>query len=156
MSVPATAELARTIQMATAPVFLLTGIGAFLNVMVGRLGRVVDRARMLEERFTPIGHEHHERQVWELRLLDQRIRIVSRAILLCTGSAALICAVVAGLFLAQLVGMAYARTLALAFSVAMVMLIGGLVMFLLEVQLALRTVAVPARLLERDGAGRRR
>jgi hypothetical protein len=113
MSLPAAAELAHTIQMATAPVFVLTGIGAFLNVMVGRLGRVVDRARMLEERFTPVGHEQHQRQVWELRLLDQRIRIVSRSILLCTGSAALICAVVAALFLAQLVGMGYARAIAL-------------------------------------------
>ena len=109
---------------------------------------------MLEERFTPVGHEQHQRQVWELRLLDQRIRIVSRSILLCTGSAALICAVVAGLFLAQLVGMGYARAIALAFAVAMVMLIGGLIMFLWEVQLALRTVAVPARLLERDGETR--
>jgi hypothetical protein len=156
MSLVATAQLAHTIQMATAPVFVLTGIGAFLNVMVGRLGRVVDRARMLEERFTPVGHEQHQRQVWELRLLDQRIRIVSRSILLCTGSAALICAVVAGLFLAQLVGMGYARAIALAFAIAMLMLIGGLIMFLWEVQLALRTVAVPARLLERDEAARRR
>ncbi len=38
------------IQLAVAPVFLLTGIGAILSVLTGRLGRVVDRFRALNEK----------------------------------------------------------------------------------------------------------
>ena len=41
-------DIAHVIQIAIAPVFLLAGIGAFLNVMTNRLGRVVDRWRSLE------------------------------------------------------------------------------------------------------------
>jgi sterol desaturase/sphingolipid hydroxylase (fatty acid hydroxylase superfamily) len=144
------AELAHTIQMATAPVFLLTGIGAFLNVMVGRLARVVDRARVLEARFTPSDHADHGRQVWELRLLDRRMRVVSIAISLCTASAALICGVVAGLFLARLNEVSFSRAMAIIFSVAMVMLIGGLTMFLVEVHLSMKSIKIRHELLERQ------
>jgi Protein of unknown function (DUF2721) len=42
--------VAHAIQLAVAPVFLLTGIGAILAVMTNRLGRIIDRARVLEER----------------------------------------------------------------------------------------------------------
>jgi hypothetical protein len=42
--------VAHAIQLAIAPVFLLTGIAAILSVMTNRLGRVTDRARVLEER----------------------------------------------------------------------------------------------------------
>ncbi|HEX8447735.1 MAG TPA: DUF2721 domain-containing protein [Sphingomonas sp.] len=146
----AAAELAHTIQMATAPVFLLTGIGAFLNVMVGRLARVVDRARALEMRFTPPGHADHARQVWELRLLDRRMRVVSIAISLCTASAALICGVVAGLFLARLIGIGFSRTMAIIFAIAMMMLIGGLTMFLFEVHLSMKSIKIRHELLERQ------
>lgn len=40
--------IAHAIQLAVAPVFLLTGIGALLSVMTNRLGRVIDRARRVE------------------------------------------------------------------------------------------------------------
>ena len=146
----AASELAHTIQMATAPVFLLTGIGAFLNVMVGRLARVVDRARALEMRFTPPDHPDHARQVWELRLLDRRMRVVSYAISLCTASAALICGVVAGLFLARLAGLGFSQTMAIIFASAMVMLIGGLTMFLFEVHLSMKSIKIRHELLERQ------
>ena len=39
--------LAQIIQLAIAPVFLLAGLGSFLNVCVGRLARIVDRTRQL-------------------------------------------------------------------------------------------------------------
>ena len=52
-----------------------------------QLARTVDRARALEQSFTPIDHPQHARQVWELRQLDHRIRVVNAAILLCTASA---------------------------------------------------------------------
>ena len=43
-------EIARLIQLAVAPVFLLSGIGAILAVMTNRLSRIIDRARILEAR----------------------------------------------------------------------------------------------------------
>ena len=45
LSVNTVAEIVR---LALAPVFLLSGIGAFLNVLASRLSRIVDRSRQVE------------------------------------------------------------------------------------------------------------
>ena len=47
---PELTQLAQIIQLAVAPVFLLAGLGAFLNVCAGRLARIIDRSRQLEPR----------------------------------------------------------------------------------------------------------
>jgi len=41
--------ISHAIQLAIAPVFLLTGIAGLLGVMANRLARVIDRARMFED-----------------------------------------------------------------------------------------------------------
>ncbi len=41
--------IAHVIQLSIAPVFLLTGIGALLGVMMQRIARIIDRARSLED-----------------------------------------------------------------------------------------------------------
>lgn len=144
----AVADLAHTIQLAVAPVFLLAGIGSILNVLAGRLARIVDRARQLAQEFTPSDHPDHAAQVRELRLLDRRIMLANMAIFLCTASAALICAVVAGLFIADLANLGFARTMAVGFVLAMMLLISGLALFLVEVRVALLTIRVREELLE--------
>jgi hypothetical protein len=148
-------DLAHTIQLAVAPVFLLTGIAGLLNVLAGRLARVVDRSRVLEAEFTAADHPGHAMQVWELRQLDQRMRYANNAIFLCSLSAVLVCLVVAGLFVAELANLGFARTMAVGFILAMVLLIAGLVLFLLEIRIALNSVRVREELLERE-AGRKR
>src|SRR5581483_7716102 len=40
-------DVAHVIQLAIAPVFLLTAVGTVLNVLANRLGRTVDRRRVL-------------------------------------------------------------------------------------------------------------
>ena len=87
-------QLAQIIQLAVAPVFLLAGLGAFLNVCAGRLARIVDRARGLEPRILGSRGEEHDRLIREVRLLDRRIRIVNRAIFSTVLAALLISAVV--------------------------------------------------------------
>jgi hypothetical protein len=51
-------DLAQTIQIVVAPIFMLTGIAGFLNVMSGRLGRIVDRARIMERRVHSITFDY--------------------------------------------------------------------------------------------------
>lgn len=147
---PQVADIAHTIQLAVAPVFLLAGIGSILNVLAGRLARVVDRSRHLERQFTAPDHPDHDYQVWELRVLDRRMQLANLAIFLCTASAVLVCAVVAGLFVAQLARLGFGRTMAISFILAMLLLIAGLTLFLAEVRLALRSVRVRDELLERQ------
>ena len=146
----AVSTIAHTIQLVMAPVFMVAGIAGLLNLLALRLNRIVDRARVLGGDFTAPDHPDHARQVWELRILDRRIRIVNRAILLCTASAIAICLVVAGLFIAALADLNVGRWIAVAFILAMLLLISGLGAFLLEIRLALYTIRVPVELLERE------
>lgn len=42
------AAIAHVIQLAIAPVFLISGVATLLGVLTNRLGRIVDRARAVE------------------------------------------------------------------------------------------------------------
>jgi hypothetical protein len=130
--------LAHTIQLALAPVFLLTGIGSILNMLTGRLTRIVDHARRIEANYTAKDDPRHFDQVQELRLLDRRMRIVNNAIFLATASAVALCTVVAAMFLA------------LVFATSLLLLIASLVMFLVEVRLAVGAIVIRDELLERQ------
>ena len=142
--------LAHTIQLALAPAFLLSAMGIILNMLTGRLARVVDRARMIEADFTPRDHPNHGHQVTELRLLDRRMRIVNNSIFLATASAVVLCTVVAVMFVAELVGFSFARTLASLFALSLLLLIASLVMFLVEVRVAVAAIRIRDELLERS------
>ena len=101
---PELTHLAQIIQLAVAPVFLLAGIGAFLNVCAGRLARIVDRARALEPRILASRGAEHDRLIREVRLLDRRIRVVNAAIFSTVLAALIISAVVVLVFVAFLTG----------------------------------------------------
>jgi len=140
--------LAHTIQLALAPAFLLSAMGIILNMLTGRLTRIVDRARVIEKEFTPREHPDHDHQVSELRLLDRRMKIVNNAIFLATMSAVILCTVVAVMFVARLAGFGFARTLAALFALSLVLLIASLVLFLVEVRVAVRAIQIRDELLE--------
>jgi len=65
------------IQLALTPAFLLTGISSLLNVMTGRLSRIVERGRLLHGSSRHGGHDEFG---VELRHLERRLRLTSRAI----------------------------------------------------------------------------
>ncbi len=148
--VPDLAILGRTIQSAVAPVFLLVATGNLINVMTGRLARVVDRSRSLEERYAATTGVEHERVVWELRRLDRRMGLVNTAIALAVACGVTVCLMVAGLFAGEVAGFATGVAVAALFVVAMALLIASLAIFLVEVRQATVTIRVRAELLERD------
>ncbi|HET9427832.1 MAG TPA: DUF2721 domain-containing protein [Allosphingosinicella sp.] len=127
-------------QLAIAPVFLLAGIGAILNVLAGRLARTVDRSRSLAVEFAAYDPADRGRAAAELRLLDRRILAANRAITCCTASALFVCLVVAVLFIAAPGEVGFARTIAGLFIAAMALLTAGLGFFLYEIHLAIRAL----------------
>nr|WP_293882651.1 DUF2721 domain-containing protein [Sphingomonas sp.] len=151
---PAVSEIAHTIQLAVAPVFLLAGIGGFINVIAGRLNRVVDRSRLIETLHPASSGDEHARHVWELRLLDRRIALASNAIFLCVASALAVCVVVTLLFVSELANLKYATSVSLLFVLAMILLAAGLVLFLIETRVAVHGIRIREDLLERDRRGR--
>jgi hypothetical protein len=132
--------IAHLIQLAVAPVFLLAGIGSILNVLAHRLARVVDRSRTLEDAYVEADEAGRTQMRTELYLLDRRMAVVNAAISCCTASALFVCVVVAILFVADLADFKFGQPVALLFILAMLLLIAGLILFLWEVRLAMRSL----------------
>ncbi|MBX3565994.1 MAG: DUF2721 domain-containing protein [Sphingomonas sp.] len=147
---PYLSTVSETIQAAIAPVFLLAGIGAFLNVMVGRLSRIVDRARQIEQLHPRSTGPEHDRHVWELRIIDRRISVINNAIFLCTMSALVICVVVALMFVSRLANLHVGLWVAATFILSMLLLMAGLIYFLIEVRISLGAIHIREELLELD------
>ena len=143
-------QVAQIIQLAVAPVFLLAGVGAFLNVCAGRLARIVDRARELEPRILGSRGHEHDRLLRELRVLDRRMGLVSQAIFLSVLSALLICAVVVLLFAASLTGAHFGTAVALLFIASMIAIGAGFAVFLVETRVGSRSVRIRTELLEHE------
>ena len=141
-------DVAHTIELSVAPVFLLAGVGAFLNVVTSRLGRAVDRARVLEERLAADQEGAENPRIRdELQVLDRRMTLAQRSIVLFCFSALLVCVLVATLFIAEFSGLPLGMLVGMLFVGAMIALIGGLALFLAEVSIATRILRVRAELI---------
>jgi hypothetical protein len=126
-------DMARAIQLALAPVFLLTGIAALLNVMTGRLARIVDRVRELSRDASATSAADSARRVLELRRHFSGIAITA-----CTVAALLVCIVIATLFVEVMLDAPLKWLVGGLFTTAMLALVVGLTFFLREVHLAMR------------------
>lgn len=140
--------IAHNIQLALGPVFLLTGIASILNVMTNRLGRVIDRARKLEAEISGYDPATQRRALVELGILGRRATAAHWAMGLCTCSALFVCAVVAILFVDNFTVFRADTLVAGLFIVAMALLIGGLILFLIEVQVAMKSVRIRSEMLD--------
>ena len=143
-------QVAHTIQLAVAPIFLLAGVGAFLNVCAGRLSRIVDRARDLEPRILETRGSEHDRLIAQIRILDRRMVLVSRAIFLAVLSAILTCAVVILLFATGLTGLSFGTPIAVLFIATMVAIGSGFFVFLIETRLGARAVRISSEILQHE------
>ncbi len=130
------ADITRVIQLAVAPVFLLTAIGTLITALNNRLGRAVDRRRVVQERLQHVSQEDAAEARVELRRLEQRSRLIYFAILAAVVAALFICLVVAGAFVGALVAVELSKMIAVLFILAMCALIVSLALFLREIFLA--------------------
>jgi hypothetical protein len=129
--------IASVIQLAVAPVFLLAGIAGLLGVLSTRLGRIIDRTRVIERR-VPLAKLDEQRALLrtETTLLWRRIALINWAIRLCVSGALAVCLVIMSLFVGEFVAFNMAAAIAVLFVAAMVLIISGLVFLLREVSLA--------------------
>jgi len=129
-------DITRTIQLAVAPVFLLTAIGTLINALMGRLGRAVDRRRKLEELLNAFEGETHASMERELLILATRVKLVLWAMASAVFSALLVCLLIGTAFLGAFVAMDLSRPVAALFVMAIAALTLCLLAFLREVFLA--------------------
>lgn len=132
--------IAHVIQLAVAPVFLLTGVGAILNVMANRLSRIVDRARALELKLPGAEGAARDELLQRLANLFYRARLISHAITMCVVTAVLVCAVIIMLFSGEFFAFEATVPAALLFIASLLSFLLALVWLLREILNATRTM----------------
>jgi hypothetical protein len=136
-------DVGRAIQLALGPVFLLTGIAGLLNVMAGRLARIIDRGRTLTEGGKGGDAVRPDTVQFEQRSLERRRHLASAAITACTLAALLVCVVIAALFVEVMLDAPLQWLIGALFTTATLALVVGLAFFLREVHLATQTIRIP-------------
>ena len=122
------------ISQALTRVFLLGGVGAILNVLTGRLARIVDRFRFLSESIDAHGQE--------MLNLPIRVRLIHWAITLGTVCSLFVCTSIVVLIIGSELGLNLPRVIAVLFIAAMPALTGGLLCFLREIALATKNIKI--------------
>jgi len=143
-------DIGHMIQLAIAPVFLLTGVATKLTVLTNRLARIIDRTRVLEDRLHIAANDEYTD---ELEVLYQRSHLINYAITSSTFCGFLVCLVIAMLFLGDSTNIKLDKYIAAFFVLAMGGLISSFVFFLREIFISSRfmrmrhdaSLAPPAR-----------
>lgn len=126
------------LDLALAPAFLIVGIGSLLNVLTTRLSRAVERSRTIEAQSAGYDEDMRRRARAELPLLGKRITLINRAIFCCVASALFVAITVALLFIGPFITFRLGTFIALLFVGAMLLIVAGLILFLMETRVALR------------------
>jgi hypothetical protein len=136
-------DIGHVIQLAIAPVFMLTAIGTVLNVLAARLGRAVDRRRLLATMLPKLDGEVAGLAQLEIDFEVRRIRIIYLAMSASVLSAVLVCALISLAFIDAFLAADFAKAVAALFVLAMLALLASLVMFLREIFLSLNSPRAP-------------
>ena len=133
------ADIPHVIQLAVAPVFLLTAICTLLMVLTNRLGRSVDRRRVLASHLQDAQADLASLARDELSEVERRIRMIYGAITLAVLAAIFVCVLIAVAFMDALITADLASVVAAMFVLAMLALIGALATFLREIFVAVNS-----------------
>jgi len=137
--------VAHAIQLAVAPVFLLSAIGAILAVMTNRLSRIIDRARVLEQGLEELPAAVVASRRADLGVLSRRAKLIGFAITLCTATALLVCTVIAMMFLSASLHFDATLPVTVLFIAAMLTFFVGLICFLREIYVATVSLRIGPR-----------
>ena len=139
-------NIGQIIQLAIAPVFLLTGVGTNLTVLTNRLARIIDRSRTLEDLVNTQGKEVLTPNMQlELDELYQRMHLINRAITLSSTCALLVCLVIAALFMGDALDIHLDKMIASMFVLGVFALIGSFIFFFARDICCHKDLASPAR-----------
>lgn len=132
-------EITNVIQLAVAPVFMLTAVGTLIAALNVRLGRAVDRRRVLEHALHSLSGRQEDDARAELAQIARRIRYAYRSIVFSVVSGIFVCLLIATAFIGAFVSVDLTRTVAALFVLAVASLTVGLLLFLREIFLAVST-----------------
>ena len=151
----AKADIVTVLQTAMAPAFLLVALGSMLNIFTGRLARIIDRSRLMQDRFLETEGVEHILCVNELRDLQMRIKYVNSAIYFSVVSAIVVCILIGLLFAMGLTNYPLlAEIVAGAFIAAVLLLSVALIQFSREVRIGIRDFMIREEYLENSDSAK--
>lgn len=133
-------DLITTLQLSIGPVILISGVGLILLSMTNRLGRVIDRSRLLSRELNGTSDADRTRILAELRILSSRANLARTGIALAVLSALLASLLIINLFLSALLQMSIAAFIVTLFILCMLSLVFSLFLFLVDINLSLKAL----------------
>jgi hypothetical protein len=142
MDLSVSESLLPTIQLSITPVILITGLGSLLLTMTNRMGRVVDRTRILAGQARAAGGPERDHLEGQLKIMYRRAKIVRLAVTL--GAASMFCSglLVISIFAATVLGSNLAALILGLFVAGIVLLLGALAAFLRDIFLSLNALGL--------------
>lgn len=137
-----TTEVVKMLQVSVSPVVLISGIGLLLLSMTNRLGRVVDRTRVLAKESRSAAPEVMDRYRNQIQLLYDRAGLLRTAIMASSLSILLVGMLILSLFVEILMGKSFASPIIVLFGGCIVSLIVSMVFFLKDLTLSLHALRV--------------
>lgn len=136
-------NLIPTLQLATGPVILISGIGLILLSMTNRMGRIIDRTWELARECRILGAAERRRASWQMTILMRRARIIRAAIAGASVSVLFAALLVLVLFLGALLRLPLTELLVGGLFVGCVTsLIAALILFIADVNVSLHALKV--------------
>jgi hypothetical protein len=137
LEIPSIAQLIPVLQTAIGPMILISGLGLILLTMTNRLGRAIDRARILAAELANCPKEKKGRIVSQLTILWRRARLIRASITFASLSALSSAVLIIVLFFTALEKLELAGLIITVFIFSMMTLIGALVLFILDINQSL-------------------
>jgi hypothetical protein len=134
-----TPRVQQVVQLSLAPAFLLSGIGAVMNVIMSRMIWIAQRVENIE---TKMEDQRTARQARELAWLMRRRKLMQGAIMFSTAAAVMISAVIMLLFISAYITAQIGTVIAGLWVLTMALLVTGLGFFLFETRLAAKGAQV--------------
>ena len=150
MEIPLVTQLIPVLQTAIGPVILISGIGLLLLTMTNRLGRAIDRARILVGTLPNTTDTRRDKIAAQLQILWRRARLIRLAIALASVSALAAAILIIVLFLTALWQIETSWIIVVVFIVCMLCLIGSLALFIHDINQSLAALKLE---LEAEGIG---
>jgi hypothetical protein len=126
-------ELIPVLQTAIGPVILISGVGLLLLTMTNRLGRVIDRARILDSHLVNLSKADRAKKKAQLAILWKRALLIRLSIIMTACSALFAAILVVVLFLTAILTLEIAWLITTLFALCMLSLIGALVTFIQDI-----------------------
>jgi len=142
MSDVAPSHFLPVIQLAITPVILLSGVGALMLTLTNRMGRIVDRTRVLAGQVHGAAEGERVHFESQLEIMWRRAKLIRSAVMFAGISMLLSCLLVMVIFVDASIHREFGVEMVVFFAASVLSLIAALVAFLRDIVVSLHALHV--------------